>query len=57
MGSVRQTLRGRAEMSRFFAGLQMVEPGLVSCSQWRPNPDDPQAAVEVSQFCGVGRKP
>jgi hypothetical protein len=30
---------------------------LVSCSQWRPNPDDPQAAVEVSQFCGVGRKP
>jgi O-methyltransferase involved in polyketide biosynthesis len=57
MGSVRQALRSRAELARFFDGLEMVEPGLVSCTRWRPAPDDPQAGIDVPQYCGVGRKP
>jgi len=45
----------RAELARFFDGLDLVEPGLVSCTRWRPGPDDPD--LDVPQFCGVGRKP
>jgi hypothetical protein len=37
----------------------MVEPGLVSCPRWRPDPADPggHLAAEVDAFGGVGRKP
>ena len=56
VGSVRQALRSRTELARFFEGLEMVEPGLVSCTRWRPHPDDPLADVDVPQFGGVGRK-
>ncbi len=32
------TFRGRAEVARLFDGLELVEPGLVSTTQWRPGP-------------------
>ena len=44
-------------LMEIFEGLELVEPGLVSCTRWRPAPDDPQANVDVPQFCGVARKP
>lgn len=50
-------LRSRAELERFFDGLELLEPGVVSCSQWRPPAGDiggPPPAVY--QFCGLGRK-
>jgi hypothetical protein len=41
----------------FFEGLELLEPGVVSCSRWRP-PDSPFGVpAEVFHFCGVGRKP
>jgi hypothetical protein len=50
------TLRNRAETERFFAGLDLVEPGVVASSKWRP--DDPAAAAAPSgAWCGVARKP
>ncbi len=52
-GNAKQTLRGRAELTGFFDGLELVEPGVVSCSRWRNDYDEP----EVSHFGGVGRKP
>lgn len=53
------TLRGHAEVERFFAGFELVEPGVVFVPQWRPeDPDDVGDHPErVSQYAGVGRKP
>ena len=49
--------RSRQELARFFDRLELLEPGVVSCSQWRPDPGDPRSQVEVAHFCAVGRKP
>ena len=51
------TLRTREEILGFFDGLEMLEPGLVPVSQWRP--DDPGAAHPRRAWMvgGVGRKP
>ena len=46
--------RNRAEVGRFFEGLELVEPGLVSIDDWRP--DGPAPEVETPNPCGVGRK-
>ncbi len=51
------TLRTAEELAGFFDGLELLEPGVVSCSQWRPEPGDPDAHLLVTQFCAVGRKP
>jgi hypothetical protein len=48
--------RSRQELARFFDRLELLEPGVVSCSRWRPEPADADAA-EVSEFCAVDRKP
>ncbi|WBO62244.1 SAM-dependent methyltransferase [Streptomyces camelliae] len=40
----------------FFDGLDLLEPGVVSCSRWRP--EHPHGAVpeEVAMYGGVARK-
>ena len=55
-GSAQMTLRTRGEIIRFFDGLDLTEPGVVSCSRWRPPPDDTGEIAEVTHFCGVARK-
>ena len=46
------------EIAGFFHGLELVKPGVVSSSQWRPDaPADAPAPAEVDVFCGVARKP
>jgi S-adenosyl methyltransferase len=52
-----QTLRTREQVARFFAGLDLVEPGLVQVHQWRPDPDDFAPEGVVSAHGAVGRKP
>jgi S-adenosyl methyltransferase len=54
-GAVPYNLRRPEEIADFFTGLELVEPGVVPCPQWRP---DPGAGVpgEVDAFGGVGRK-
>jgi O-methyltransferase involved in polyketide biosynthesis len=32
--------RSRTQVSRFLDGLELLEPGLVSCTHWRPDADD-----------------
>ena len=53
--------RSRAGVTRFFDGLELIEPGLVWLPQWRPAPDDPTDFAEHPAEClilgGVGRKP
>jgi hypothetical protein len=55
--STSSTLRTRAEISAFFTGLEVLEPGIVQYHRWRP--DDPAAgtADEIAAYCGLGRKP
>ncbi|MBC2865541.1 SAM-dependent methyltransferase [Streptomyces mexicanus] len=48
------TARPREEIASFFAGLELVEPGLVPCSQWRPDGGTPAV---VPQFGAVAVKP
>lgn len=51
------TARSRQELIRFFDGLELLEPGVVSASLWRPEADELGTPVEVFNFSGVGRKP
>ncbi len=57
-GAAPYRLRAPGQIATFLAGLDLVPPGVVSCSRWRPE-DPPQGASipEVDAFCGVGRKP
>jgi hypothetical protein len=56
LGGAKATLRDRAAVDRFFAGLDLVEPGLVQPQQWHPDPAEPGPA-EVTAWCGVARTP
>ncbi|URN13658.1 SAM-dependent methyltransferase [Streptomyces radiopugnans] len=50
-------MRSRSEVERFFDGFEMVEPGLVSMPNWRPEgPVDQEDPVVFTGFGGVGRK-
>jgi hypothetical protein len=52
------TTRTRAEVLRFFTGLDLVEPGLVWSPQWRPDsPEDVGEHPErMMMYVGVGRR-
>jgi hypothetical protein len=49
------TFRSRAEVSRFFDGLELVDPGLVPVPRWRPASLAEEASPTVL-WGGVGRK-
>jgi SAM-dependent methyltransferase len=46
--------RTRAAVARFFGGLELVEPGLVSISQWRPRAG--ADTTPLANWAGVARK-
>ncbi len=48
--------RDRPTVARFFDGLELVEPGLVPVSDWRPPPDSPNWGP-AALWAGVARKP
>ena len=50
------TPRTRADVARFFDGLELLEPGVVQLPAWRPGPGvDPTRRLPM--WCGVARKP
>jgi hypothetical protein len=51
------TMRTHAVVSRFFEGLELVEPGVVQLHRWRPGNLDPGQGRELANYGGVGRKP
>ncbi|MFI1400154.1 SAM-dependent methyltransferase [Streptomyces sp. NPDC020681] len=53
-GTPKLTQRTPEQLSRYFEGLELLEPGVVSCSRWRPEEDG--SVDEVAMFGGVGRK-
>jgi S-adenosyl methyltransferase len=55
--STPQTRRTHAEVSRFFAGLELLGPGVVQLHQWRPASGTLVPTRAVSSHGGVARKP
>ncbi|GAA1900342.1 SAM-dependent methyltransferase [Asanoa iriomotensis] len=53
-GTPKIVYRSSAEIERYFDGLELLRPGVVPCSRWRPEPGDPD--IDVNQYCGVGVK-
>lgn len=51
------TYRTPDELARFFDGMELVEPGVVSITRWRPEATASGEPEEIDQFGGVGRKP
>jgi hypothetical protein len=50
-------LRGPAQVARFFDGLDVLEPGIVPCLQWRPELSPLTPPTGVEPLGGIGRKP
>jgi hypothetical protein len=55
--STAATLRTHAEISAFFAGTDLLPPGVVQYQQWHPAEPARDAEGEVAAYCGLGRKP
>ncbi|MFI8521162.1 SAM-dependent methyltransferase [Streptomyces sp. NPDC085481] len=50
-------MRSHDEITRFFDGTELVEPGLVPMPRWRPDaPEEEEDPYAFSGFAGVGRK-
>jgi O-methyltransferase involved in polyketide biosynthesis len=52
-GAAPMTTRGPRQIARFFDGLELLEPGIVTCSQWRPDGND---TTPVTEYSGVAVK-
>jgi O-methyltransferase involved in polyketide biosynthesis len=55
-GTPKLTQRTPAAVTRFFDGLELLDPGVVSCNRWRPDGGEAGLPAEVAMFGGVGRK-
>ncbi|SRR5579875_93579 len=52
------TFRTHAEVSRFFEGLELLEPGVVQLHRWRADPADLALGHgDLANYGAVGRKP
>jgi hypothetical protein len=56
-GAIPYVQRTPEEIASFFDGLVLVEPGVVSCPRWRPEPAAGDPPAELDAFGGVARKP
>jgi hypothetical protein len=58
-GTPRLNQRTPEAVARFFDGLDLLDPGVVSCTRWRPEhtgDGPPEEPAEVAMYCGVGGK-
>jgi O-methyltransferase involved in polyketide biosynthesis len=49
-------LRSPEQIAAFFEGLELIEPGVVPCPRWRPEPDNIGNVQDMDEFCALGRK-
>jgi trans-aconitate methyltransferase len=56
MSQQQYTHRTREEVARFFAGTDLVEPGLVPVEEWRPEPGGTGEAGQSRVWGAAGRK-
>ncbi|MFI9272370.1 SAM-dependent methyltransferase [Kitasatospora sp. NPDC052896] len=50
-------LRGKDDVAGFFDGLQLLDPGLVTAAQWRPDRPAEETDSRVAIWSAVARKP
>jgi S-adenosyl methyltransferase len=55
--SIPYHLRSPEQIAALFTGLQLVEPGVVPSSEWRPDPETGTTLPEAAVRCGVAIKP
>ncbi|GFH36356.1 SAM-dependent methyltransferase [Streptomyces pacificus] len=56
-GAIPYYVRAVEEIAGFFEGLDLVEPGIVQVTRWRPDADGAQGEpADVDAYGGVGRK-
>jgi hypothetical protein len=56
-GAVPYRIRGPQQIARFFDNLELLEPGVVPCLQWRPEVSAIFPPLEVETLGAIGRKP
>jgi hypothetical protein len=59
-GTGRGQFRRIEQIEQFFEGLELVEPGIASVAEWRPQPDTPDVVANPVlrlAVAGLGRKP
>ncbi len=56
-GAAPYWLRSPDHIAQFFDGLDLVAPGVVPCTRWRPPPSRFGTPAEVETFGGLARKP
>jgi O-methyltransferase involved in polyketide biosynthesis len=54
-GAAPITARTRDEIAAFFTGLDLLDPGVVTVTAWRPSPEG--ITDKASEFAGMARKP
>jgi O-methyltransferase involved in polyketide biosynthesis len=57
VGSARYHLRTPERITYLFTGLDILDPGVVSCPRWRPDPLDFGTLRDMDEYCAVARKP
>ncbi|PJE95255.1 S-adenosyl methyltransferase [Streptomyces carminius] len=56
-GASQYHLRSPEQIAGYFGGLELLEPGVVPCSRWRPETSTTGVLTEAHAYSGVGRKP
>ncbi|MDS1268785.1 SAM-dependent methyltransferase [Lipingzhangella sp. LS1_29] len=56
-GATPVTVRSQSAVRELFAGVDLLDPGLVSLPQWRPTPQTAHTDRDLPFYCAVGRKP
>ncbi|MGH3825181.1 MAG: SAM-dependent methyltransferase [Pseudonocardiaceae bacterium] len=56
-GAVPYIVRSTEQVGQCFEGLEMVDPGLVQITQWRPDTAEVGKVQPISAYGGVARKP
>jgi O-methyltransferase involved in polyketide biosynthesis len=57
LAAQRVKLRPRKDVAALLGGLELIEPGLVTVSAWRPDPDDPVYEHVIPLYGAVARVP
>jgi hypothetical protein len=55
-GAVAYKIRGHGQITRLFNGLEVLDPGIVPCLEWRPELTPFSPPAEVQPLGGIGRK-
>lgn len=53
-GAIPYVLRSPAQLAAYYEGLELLEPGIVSCPLWRPEPGSTPEPTDI--YGGVARK-